>query len=84
MTWSNQNTSPSTAGDEHVLTFGDVRLTIREQMLEARLGPITFKVMPDGIAITGGKVTHDGKNIGSTHIHGGVVPGGGVTDVPAN
>ena len=35
-------------------------------------------------AITGGKVTHDGKNIGATHIHGGVVPGGGLTDVPAN
>jgi hypothetical protein len=36
------------------------------------------------VAITGGKVTHDGKNIGATHIHGGVVPGGGLTDVPAN
>lgn len=34
--------------------------------------------------ITGGRVTHDGNNIGSTHIQGGVVPGGGLTDVPAN
>ena len=34
--------------------------------------------------ITGGRVTHDGKNIGSSHIHGGVVSGGDLTDVPAN
>lgn len=84
MTWSDQNASPSTAGEEHVLTFGDVRLTIREQMLEARLGPVTFKVTPEGIAITGGKLTHEGKDIGATHIHGGVIPSVGVTDVPAN
>ena len=35
MTWSDHNASPSTAGNEHVLTFGDVRLTIRDQALEA-------------------------------------------------
>lgn len=84
MTWSDQNASPSSAGNEHVLTYGDVRLTIREQMLEARLGPVTLRVTAQGVAIMGGKVTHEDKNIGATHIHGGVVPGGGLTDVPAN
>jgi len=59
-------------------------LTIREQMLEAWCRPVTLKVTPEGVAITGGKVTHEDKNIGATHIHGGVVPGGGLTDVPAN
>jgi hypothetical protein len=42
------------------------------------------EVSDAGVAITGGKVTHQARNIGSTHIHGGVVPGGGLTDVPAN
>lgn len=84
MTWSDQNASPSTADNEHVLTFGDVRLTIRHQVLEARVGAVTLKVTPEGIAITGGKVTHQDKNIGATHIHGGVAPGSGLTDVPAN
>ena len=84
MTWSNQNASPSTAGTEHVLTFGGVRLTIRAQLREAEVGGVTLKVTPDGVAITGGKVTHEAKNIGATHIHGGVTPGGGLSDVPAN
>ena len=84
MTWSDQNASPSTAGNEHVLTFGDVRLTIRDQVLEVLVGGVTLKVTPEGIAITGGKVTHEDKNIGATHIHGGVIPGGGLPDVPAN
>ena len=43
-----------------------------------------LKVSGEGVAITDGKVTHDGRNIGSTHIHGGVVPGGGLTDMSAN
>ena len=32
--------------------------------------------------VTGGTVTHDGKNIGSTHAHSGVSPGGGTTGAP--
>lgn len=83
MTWSNQNASPSNAGNEHVLTFGGVRLTVCEQSLEAQVDGVTLKVTSDGVTITGGKVTHQGKNIGATHIHGGVIPGGGLTDVPA-
>ena len=82
MTWSDQNAAPSTAVNEHVLTFGDVRLTIRDQLLEARVGAVTLKVTPAGVAITGGKVTHEDKNIGATHVHGGVVPGGGSSAEP--
>jgi phage baseplate assembly protein V len=32
--------------------------------------------------VTGGSVTHDGKNIGSSHTHSGVAPGGGTTGAP--
>lgn len=34
------------------------------------------------LAVTGGTVTHDGKNIGSTHTHSGVQTGGGTTGAP--
>jgi hypothetical protein len=28
-----------------------------------------------GLSIVGGTITHNGKNIGDTHTHGGIVPG---------
>lgn len=34
------------------------------------------------VAITGSSLTHNGINVGSTHTHGGVVPGGGSTGGP--
>lgn len=34
------------------------------------------------VAFTGGSVTHNGKNIGDTHQHSGVQPGGGNTEAP--
>ena len=100
MHWSDQNVSPSKAGDENVLTYENVTATIKDDLCEVVVGAATLKltsaavtikvggvnveVSDAGVAITGGKVTHEAKNIGSTHIHGGVVPGGGLTDVPAN
>jgi phage baseplate assembly protein gpV len=84
MHWSDQNASPSQNGDENVLTYGNVRATIKDDLVQITVGGVTVNISSDGVAITGGKVTHNGKNIGSTHIHGGVVPGGGLTDVPAN
>lgn len=34
------------------------------------------------VAITGASLTHNGNNVGSTHTHTGVTPGGGSTGVP--
>ena len=100
MTWSDQNKSPSSNSDENVLTYGNVRATLKDDFCEVVVGAATLKltsaamtikvggvnveISNAGLAITGGKVTHDDKNIGSTHIHSGVVTGGGLTDVPAN
>ncbi len=36
------------------------------------------------VNISGGHVKHNGKNIGDTHVHGGVTPGGGESGPPAN
>jgi hypothetical protein len=84
MTWSDANPSPSSAGNEHVLTFGSVRMVVKGDMLDITVGGTNVKISGEGVTMTGGKVTHDGKNIGSTHIHGGVIPGGADTDVPSN
>ena len=100
MTWSDRNTSPSSNGNENVLTYGNVTATIKDGLCEVvvgaaslnltsaavtiKVGGVNVEVSDAGVSITGGRVTHDGKNIGATHIHGGVVPGGGLTDVPAN
>lgn len=45
-------------------------------------GGIKVSITAAGLEITGGMVTHNGTNIGDTHIHGGVEPGGGTTSVP--
>lgn len=100
MTWSDHNQSPSSKGDENVLTYGNITATIKDDLCEVvagaatlrvtsaavtiRVGGVSLEVSGSGVAIAGGKVTHDGKNIGSSHIHGGVVSGGDLTDVPAN
>lgn len=84
MTWSDQNESPSQSGEENVVTFGDVRLELKSGGLKISVGGVTVEITGSGVTFTGGRVEHDGKNIGSTHIHGGVEPGGANTKEPAN
>lgn len=84
LTWSDQNASPSSAGDENVVTFGDVAMTLKADSLRIAVGGVTMVISGDGVTITGGRVEHNGKNIGSSHIHGGVMAGPSNTSVPAN
>jgi len=37
---------------------------------------------PGGVTINGASLTHNGVNVGDTHVHGGVVPGPATTLVP--
>ena len=83
-TWSNQNPAPSESGEENVLTFGDVRITLKDGFVEISAAGVTLGISGDGLAITGGEVRHDGKNIGSTHTHGGVTLGTAETEVPTD
>ena len=83
-TWSNQNPAPSNAGDENVLTFGDVRVTLKDGHLEISAAGVTLELTGNGFAITGGEVRHDGKNIGATHTHGGVTLGTAETEAPTD
>lgn len=46
------------------------------------VGGTEWALTAAGFAQTGGTVTHNGVNIGDTHVHGGVVSGGDTTSVP--
>ncbi|WP_448952122.1 Gp138 family membrane-puncturing spike protein [Labrys neptuniae] len=45
-------------------------------------GGVSMAMTPGGVAFNGGTITHNGKDIGDTHKHGGIVKGGDITDVP--
>lgn len=44
---------------------------------------VSMAMTSSGVAFTGGTVTHDGKDIGSTHKHTGIKPGGALTGEPS-
>ncbi|MBY5709707.1 phage baseplate assembly protein [Rhizobium leguminosarum] len=50
--------------------------------IRVKSGGVLMVISPDGVAITGGTVTHNGKDIGDTHRHGDVVSGSDDTGVP--
>jgi hypothetical protein len=54
---------------------GSVRLHLSDGGINLNVGSQTLSLSSDGL-------THNGKNIGSTHKHGGVEPGGSKTDGP--
>lgn len=81
-TWNNANKSPSSSGDENVLTFGDVKVTLLASSVRFEIGGFVFELSAAGMVAEGGRLEHDGLDIGSTHKHGGVMPGAARTLVP--
>jgi len=82
--WTDQNQSPSGDAEVHKLTFGDVAITLSPAELLINVGGVSYRFAAAGYDQVGGHHKHDGKNTGSDHIHGGVVPGGANTTEPAN
>jgi len=96
MTQSDANKSPSDKGNEHVLSFGSAKVELRGNEIVLTIPKVKFvcggstfelsesglELIADEIKTQGSAFTHNAKNIGSTHLHGGVIPGGGNTDVP--
>jgi phage gp45-like len=50
--------------------------------MRLKSGDVVMVISPSGIEITGGRITHNGKDIGDTHRHGGVVTGSSQTAEP--
>lgn len=82
--YSDEHSSPNGDMEANVFEDAGVRVTVADGALVIVAGGVTMTISGVGVSITGGRVEHDGKNIGSSHVHGGVVPGGADTDVPSN
>ncbi|TIR24027.1 MAG: hypothetical protein E5X34_13310 [Mesorhizobium sp.] len=87
--WSDENPSPSQNANEHKLTFGNVTITLVDGSLKFQVGGTTVEVTDGKLEVHtnefvthGSSLKHNTKEIGDTHKHGGVVPGGSDTDVP--
>jgi len=71
------------AGNVTKYVMGDgVTVDVAGSAYVIRKGGVSFTISADGVAIEGGQVTHNGKNIGDTHTHGGVLTGSASTSVP--
>lgn len=71
--------APSGDGGAFVVKIGDASIEITADGLTLIVGGVSLAVTAGGVSITGGAVDHNGANIGDTHRHGGIVPGGGTT-----
>jgi phage baseplate assembly protein gpV len=77
--WSDDFQSPSDSGDEHVLTFGDLKLTLHAGGISLSIGGTSFEFSANGMNQTGGRITHDDKVIDATHTHDNVKSGSDTT-----
>lgn len=82
-TFTEQNPPPAQGADEAVLLEnGQTRIVVKNGLIQLKSSGVELKFTPQGAAFTGGKITHDGKNIGSEHKHKDVEPGGGQSGPP--
>lgn len=80
--YTDEFAAPHDKGGEKVVTIGDVTITQTDSAFVIAAGGVTVTISASGLKVSGGKVEHDGKNIGSTHTHGGIVRGSNDTDGP--
>lgn len=81
--WNNENAAPSDSEDgANIITFGPLTITLADDGIHASIGGTSFQFTADGFSQQGGQQIHDGKDVGSTHRHGGVVKGAQLTDEP--
>lgn len=80
--FSDDQVSPGSAGDSHVLTIGSVEVTMTGDGLSIVVGGVTVNISASGLAVTGGQVSHNGTDTGDTHTHSGISPGPSRTGTP--
>ncbi len=80
--FAGQNVAPSGNGDAAVFTLGQVTVTVIAGGATIQVEGVSAKITGNGLAITGGKVTHNGTDIGDTHKHIGVQAGPTQTGKP--
>lgn len=66
-----------------VLMGDGVSIDVAGTAFTVRKGGVTMAVSDAGVDIAGGYLKVNGVRVDDTHVHGGVIPGGGNTSVPA-
>lgn len=83
---------PSTAnprphdGPEAVITKGNTRVQLGDDTVAISSTAITLTgetTITGNLTVNGGTITNQGKDVGHSHTHTGVTPGGGLTGGPA-
>jgi phage baseplate assembly protein gpV len=82
--YSDEHKSPNEDMEVNVFEDAGVRIQLAAGALSISVDGVTIVVSGAGLSVTGGRVEHDGRNIGSDHVHGGVEKGGALTAPPAN
>lgn len=88
-TWTKDGIKAKTGEVEHEITKSKVEQKVGSAKHEwtgaaftETIGGTASKLSGSGVDVTGGKLTHDGRNIGSGHVHAGVQPGLGRSQQP--
>ena len=82
---SDANVRPSGEGDEYVLLSvgqASIRVVGGGTGILLSVGPYSLTLTAAGAANAGGSLSHNGKDIGDTHTHGGVTSGPADTETP--
>lgn len=80
--YTNENPQPHDQLGEKRVKIGDAVITHKAGGLVIEVGGTKFEFTSAGFKQTGGKIEHDGKNVGSDHTHTGVMPGASDTGPP--
>ncbi|MEM9734189.1 MAG: phage baseplate assembly protein V [Pseudomonadota bacterium] len=80
---SNRENRPHRKAGERVDKMGDTTITQTQSGIYFANGGVTMTLSADGLDVSGGHIKHNGTVIDDTHVHTGVVPGGGLSDKPA-
>lgn len=89
--YNSKDTPPANSNDVVTVTFagGFIQLdTASGNVTLKSPGSVTIEAAGDvkitaaNIVLESGKLAHNGKNVGHDHVHGGVVPGGGMSGGP--
>lgn len=70
------------SGSSITAKVGGATITMDSGSIVASVGGVSLTISGGGFAFSGGSVTHNGTNIGDSHVHGGVQPGAGATGTP--
>ena len=73
--FTDQVQAPHDKSAEKRVKIGGAVITHSASGLFIEVDGVTFQFTGAGFEQTGGAQVHDGKNVGSTHVHGGILPG---------